>query len=187
MGNEISTVGGAIATVGTAAACAVTFGQVDAINEAVGDCAEYTVMKADETIIRHAAVTVGTGVATIGTGIAAKVTFGQVDALEDAYETCAKACDKAVGKLGNEVGSTVVGLTVNTPVLGHTVGKITSISNPELGNEMLHAANRSTLIIAASIGATAVTLNPAVGATAGAATGAAYDGVHTAVAREPKG
>ena len=52
---------------------------------------------------------------------------------------------------------------------------------------MLHAANRSTLVLAAGVGATALTFNPATGAAAGAVTGAAYDGVHTAIAKEPKG
>ena len=43
MGNEISTVGGAIATAATSVAAGVTFGQVDALNQAVVYTAKFTV------------------------------------------------------------------------------------------------------------------------------------------------
>ncbi len=44
-GNEISTVGGAVATAATSVAAGVTFGQIDELNQAVVDCAEYTADK----------------------------------------------------------------------------------------------------------------------------------------------
>ena len=52
---------------------------------------------------------------------------------------------------------------------------------------MLHQANRSSCTIASGLGATALTLNPVAGIAAGAATGAAYDGIHSAAAGRPKG
>ena len=40
MGNEISTLGGAIVTAGAAVAAGVTFGQIDELNDTVVECAK---------------------------------------------------------------------------------------------------------------------------------------------------
>jgi len=46
MGKEIMTVFGAAGTVGCSIASGVTFGQVDALNDAVCDCAKFTAKNA---------------------------------------------------------------------------------------------------------------------------------------------
>ena len=51
MGNEISTVGVAAATAGTSIAAGVTFGQVDALNNAVVECAKFTADKAGKRLL----------------------------------------------------------------------------------------------------------------------------------------
>ena len=111
MGNEISTVGGAVATVGTSIAAGVTFGQVDALNNAVEECAKFTGDQFMNSTVRHVGETVGTGIAVVGTSVAAGVTFGQVDALNNAViataEHTAKSGVRAGGKLV-EVGDGVL-------------------------------------------------------------------------------
>jgi len=84
MGNDISTIGGAIATAGTAVAAGVTFGQVKELNNAVVDCANFTATKAERSVVRHVGETTAMAVATVGTSVAAGVTFGQVNELNNA-------------------------------------------------------------------------------------------------------
>lgn len=57
MGNEISTVGGALATAGTSIAAGITFGQVDELNDAVVSCAKFTASKAEKTVVKSIAET----------------------------------------------------------------------------------------------------------------------------------
>ena len=45
MGNDLSAIGGAVATVGTSIAAGVTLGQVEALNQAVVSTAEFTANK----------------------------------------------------------------------------------------------------------------------------------------------
>ena len=55
----------------------------------------------------------------------------------------------------------------------------------KLGGKILESANRSAIVIGTGLGAAALTLNPGAGIAAGVATGAAYDGVHSAAAGKP--
>jgi hypothetical protein len=102
MGNEISTVAGAVATVGTSVAAGVTFGQVDALNNAVVECAKFTGDKASKTVVRHAGETVGSAAAVVGTSLAAGVTLGQVEALNQAVVKTANNTAMAAVATGKE-------------------------------------------------------------------------------------
>lgn len=84
MGNEISTVAGAVGTAATSVAAGVTFGQVKALNNAVVKCAKFTGKKASETTIRHAGETVGRAVGVAGTAVAVAATLGKVDGVKKA-------------------------------------------------------------------------------------------------------
>ena len=110
MGNEISTIGGAVATAATSVAAGVTFGQVDCLNEAVVDCAKFTADQFMDSTVRHVGETVGTGVAVVGTSIAAGVTFGQVDALNDAVVATANHTANSAIKSGGKVVEIVDGV-----------------------------------------------------------------------------
>lgn len=105
MGNEIGTVGGAVATVGTSIAAGVTLGQVESINNSVVNTAKYTARHAKNTGVRHIGEAAGSAVGTAGCAIAAGVTLGQVDALNRATKSCADNTGRAsLHALVNEWG-----------------------------------------------------------------------------------
>ena len=111
MGNEISTVGGAAATAATSVAAGVAFGQCDALNNAVVECAKFTGDQFMNSTVRHVGETVGVGVAVVGTSVAAGAAFGQCDALNDAVVATAKHTANSAVKSGGklvEVGDGVL-------------------------------------------------------------------------------
>merc|ERR1712167_183764 len=123
MGNEISTIGGGIATVATAAAGA-TFGQVDALNSAVKDTAKFTGKSFMKTNVRHIGQTTGVAFATTGTAVAAGVCMGQVDALNQSVVTTAKLTASSGVECGKTALETLSDTADSLPGVGHAKGGI---------------------------------------------------------------
>ena len=90
MGNELSTLGGACAVVGTSVASGVCLGQVEALNNAVVETAKFTGKSFMQTNVRHIGETAGLAVGTAATSVAAGVCLGQVDSLNKVVVTCAE-------------------------------------------------------------------------------------------------
>ncbi|KAL2635780.1 hypothetical protein R1flu_007259 [Riccia fluitans] len=181
MGNDISTVGGAIATAATAVAAGVTLGQVEVLNQAVVDCAGYTAEKAQDSIVRHSGEATAFGIATVGTAIAAGVTFGQVDALNETVVDMAKRHAHAATESTKATLEFVDGVTDGIPVIGHAKGGIMyAIGDNERGGRAMKAASRTTGVMAAGAGGFLVG-GPAGAVVAGIAGGAAMDGITTGV------
>lgn len=124
MGNEVSTVGGAVATAATSVAAGVTFGQVDALNNAVVECAKFTGNAASKTVVRHVGETVGTAVATGAVAVASGVTLGQVDALNQTVVKLANHTAESAVESGKVVAKTTNDLANGVPVVGHIKGGI---------------------------------------------------------------
>ncbi|KAJ7351755.1 hypothetical protein OS493_035697 [Desmophyllum pertusum] len=181
MGNEISTVFGAIATAATAVASAVTFGQVKSINNAVKSCAKYTGTTFMKTTVRHACETIGSGIATVGTAVAAGVTFGQVKKLNNAVVSCASRTAKSSKATAKTALETASDMLDGLPVVGHVKGLIHyRLGDKEGGDKAMKAASRTVGVIAGGVGGFLV--GGSVGAVAGGiAGGAAMDGVITGV------
>ena len=72
MGNEVSTVGGALGVVGTSVAAGVCLGQCEALNNAVVETSKFTGRRFMKTNVRHI------GELT-GVSIAAAATLGQCE------------------------------------------------------------------------------------------------------------
>ncbi|KAI9155981.1 hypothetical protein H9P43_009091 [Blastocladiella emersonii ATCC 22665] len=180
-GNEISTIGGAIATAGTAFTADVTFGQVKELNDAVEGCARFTAKKAEQTIVRHVAETAGTAVATAAVSVAAGVTLGQIDALNKTVVKCAEATAKS--------GSTTAGLALEVaestlesiPVVAHVKGCISYAAGcREADDRAMRSGMRAAGVMAG--GVAGFFAGGPVGAIAGGtAAGAAMDGAITGV------
>jgi len=186
MGNEISTIGGAVATAGTSIAAGVTFGQVDALNNAVVECAKFTGEKASKTIVRHAGETVGSAVAVVGTSVAAGVTFGQVGALNNAVIATANHTAHAAVATGGEVVTLADGVANGIPGVGHIKGGIHYACGDKAGGDQaMKAASRTIGVIGgAGVGVLGGPAGMVAGAVAG---GAAMDGITTGVESAIKG
>lgn len=181
MGKEISTLGGAIATVGTSVAAGVTFGQVKALNDSVEACAKFTGKSFMDTNVRHIGEAVGSGISTVGTAVAAGVTFGQVDQLNNAVVACAKHTGKSSVAAGKTAVNTLNDTADGLPGLGHVKGKIHyAVGDEKGGDRAMKAASRTTAVVGAGVGGFIVG-GPVGAALAGVATGAAMDGVITGV------
>jgi len=180
MGNEISTLGGAIATVGTSLASAVTFGQVDELNNAVVKCAKFTGSKASKTIVRHAGETIVAGAAVAGAAVAVIVTAGQVDALNEAVVDLSEQTVKSGAKTCTEVATTANDLADSVPVVGHIKGAGHYLcGDKEGGDKAMKSASRTTgVIVGAGVG---IAGGPAAMVAGGIAGGAAMDGITTGV------
>merc|ERR1711971_962869 len=122
MGNDLSAIGGAVATVGTSIAAGVTLGQVKELNQAVVSTYQFTANKVSGSIIGNGVAAAASGIATAGTGLAAGVTLGQVDALNKATEHLARGTVHHVSFAGEETGKAAIGLMDGTPVVGHLKG-----------------------------------------------------------------
>ena len=177
MAKEISTLGGAFATVGTAILAGVTFGQVKKLNNAVESCAKYTGKSFMETSVRHIGEAAGKGVATAATAVAAGVTFGQVDALNEAVVVCAKSTVESSEAAAKATVSTLNDAVDGVPVLGHVKGAIHYAVGDESGGEKaMKSASRTVGVIGG--GAAGFVVGGPVGAVAGGiAGGAAADGI----------
>ena len=177
MAKEISTLGGAFATVGTAILAGVTFGQVKKLNNAVESCAKYTGKSFMETSVRHIGEAAGKGVATAATAVAAGVTFGQVDVLNEAVVTCAKSTVESSKEAVKATASTLNDAVDGIPVVGHAKGAIHYLVGDESGGEKaMKSASRTVGVIAGGAGGFVV--GGPVGAVAGGiAGGAAADGI----------
>lgn len=177
MAKEISTLGGAFATVGTAILAGVTFGQVKKLNKAVESCAKYTGKSFMETSVRHIGEAAGKGVATAATAVAAGVTFGQVDAVNEAVVTCAKSTVESSKEAAKATASTLNDAVDGIPVFGHAKGAIHYLVGDESGGEKaMKSASRTVGVIAGGAGGFVV--GGPVGAVAGGiAGGAAADSI----------
>ena len=180
MGNEISTIGGAVATAATSVAAGVTFGQVDALNNAVEECAKYTANKAEQTLVRHAGETIGSAVGVAGVAVAAGVCCGQVDILNNAVVATAKHTAKAGSAAGQKYVETANDWADGMPGVGHAKGAIHYLSgDKEGGDKAMKAASRTTGVV---LGGLAGAVGGPAGVVAGGiAGGAAMDGVTTGV------
>lgn len=180
MGNEISTIGGAVATAATSVAAGVTFGQVDALNNAVEECAKYTANKAEQTLVRHAGETIGSAVGVAGTAVVAGVTLGQFDCLNQAVVATAKHTAKSGSATGPKFLETANDMADGMPGVGHAKGAIHYIAgDKEGGDKAMKAASRTTGVV---LGGLAGAVGGPAGVVAGGiAGGAAMDGVTTGV------
>ena len=179
MAKEVSTLAGAFATVATAVAAGVTFGQVESLNNAVKSCAEYTGKSFMETSVRHGGEAVGKGIATAGAAVAAGVTFGQVDALNDAVVSCAKSTAESTVAAAKATKNTINESLDGIPVVGHLKGAIHyATGDDSAGDKAMKAASRSAGVVAG--GTAGFIVGGPVGAVVGGiAYGAAMDGIIT--------
>ncbi|TMW57545.1 hypothetical protein Poli38472_003470 [Pythium oligandrum] len=181
MWDDISTIGGAIATAATAVAAGVTFGQVEALNDSVVKCANFTAKNAEQSLTRHVGETVGAGDATAATAVAAGVTFGQVDALNDAVVACAEATAKSGAIVGKEALTLVDGITDSVPVVGHVKGGVMyALGENERGDRAMKGASRTVGVVAGGVGGFVVG-GPVGAVVGGVSGGAAMDGLTTGV------
>ena len=148
MGNEISTAGGAVATAATGIAAGVTFGKVNALNNATKECAKFTSNQFMNSTVRHVGETVGTGVAVAGTAVAAGVTFGQVDALNNAVVVTAQHTAKSGIRAGGKLVEVGDGVLNGVPVVGHIKGGIHyACGDKDGGDQAMKAASRTTGVL----------------------------------------
>ncbi|GAB9472304.1 hypothetical protein Gpo141_00009485 [Globisporangium polare] len=181
MGNDLSTLGGAVVTTGTAVAAGVTFGQVQALNDALVDSAKYTAEHAEKTVVRHVGETLVMAVATLGTSVASGVTLGQVTALNDAVVHCAKKTSLASQKSGSELLTVADGLSDGIPGVGHVKGGICyAVGDKERGDRAMKSSSRSVSVLGG--GVKGYLVGGPVGAIAGGIiAGAAMDGTITGI------
>merc|ERR1711971_266691 len=152
MGNDLSAIGGAVATVGTSIAAGVTFGQVKELNQAVVSTYQFTANKVSGSIIGNGVAAAASGIATAGTGLAAGVTFGQVDALNKATEHLARGTVHHVLTAHGESAKAVIGLVDGTPVVGHIKGAIHyAVGDTEGGDQIMRSASRTIGMVAGGI------------------------------------
>lgn len=186
MGNEMCTVGGAIATVGTSVAAGVTFGQVDALNNAVVECAKYTGNAAANTTVRHVGETVGSAAATAGAAVAAGVTLGQVEALNDAVVNLAEHTGVSAVESGKSLVNTANDFADGIPGVGHIKGGIHyACGDTEGGDKAMKSASRTVGVVAG--GVVGIPAGPAGMVAGGIAGGVAMDGITTGVESAIKG
>ena len=176
----MSTVGGAVATAATSVAAGVTFGQVDALNNAVEECAKFTGNAASKTVVRHVGETAGKAVATGAVAVASGVTFGQVDALNQTVVKLASNTAESAVESGKVVGQTANDFANGIPVVGHIKGGIHyAFGDKKGGDESMKSASRATgVAIGGVLGAVG---GPAGMVAGGIAGGAAMDGITTGV------
>jgi len=186
MGNEISTLGGAVATAATGVAAGVTFGQVEAVNNACKESAKFTAKKACNTTVRHAGETVIKGAAAVGTTAAVVVTLGQVDSLNEAMVECVDQTIEAGAATADGVVNTVNDVVDNVPVVGHVKGAVHYVcGDKEGGDKAMKSASRTSGVIIG--GAVGIAAGPAGMVAGGIAGGAAVDGITTGVESGIKG
>merc|ERR1712172_265343 len=148
MGNDLSAIGGAVATVGTSIAAGVTFGQVKELNQAVVATYQFTANKVSGSIIGNGVAAAASGIATTGTGLAAGVTLGQVDALNKATEHLARGTFHHVSTVGEESAKAAIGILDGTPVVGHIKGAIHyAVGDTEGGDSIMRSASRTIGVI----------------------------------------
>merc|ERR1712172_104150 len=180
MGNDLSAIGGALATVGTSIAAGVTLGQVKELNHAVVSTAEFTANKVSGSIIGNGVAAAASAIATAGTGIAVGVTLGQVDALNKATEHLAKGTVHHVLTAHGESAKAVIGLVDGTPVVGHIKGAIHyAVGDTEGGDQIMRSASRTIGVIGG--GVAGIAGGPAGMVAGGIAGGAAADGIITGI------
>lgn len=186
MGNEVSTVGGAVATAATSVAAGVTFGQVDALNNAVVECSKFTADAASKTVVRHVGETVGTAVATGAVAVAAGATFGQVDALNQTVVNLGKHSAESAVQSGKAMAHTANDVANGVPVVGHIKGGIHyALGDKEGGDQAMKSASRTTgVVIGGVIG---IPGGPAGMVAGGITGGAVMDGITTGVESAVKG
>lgn len=181
MGNELSTLGGAVVTAGTAVAAGATFGQVQALNDAVVDSAKFTAEHAEKTVVRHVGETVAMALATVGTSIASGVTFGQVRVLNDAVVHCANKTAEAGERAGAELLGVADGMTDGIPVVGHVKGGVLrAIGDHERSDRALKSSSRSVSVLAGGVKGYLVG-GPVGAVVGGVMCGAAMDGTITGI------
>ena len=181
MGNEISTVGGAIGVAATSVAAGVCLGQVEILNKAVVDTTQFTANKFMDTNVRHVGEFAVGVVAVAGCATASGICLRKVDSLNKALtftaEYTANAGYSAAQKLGNTLNDTADSL----PVVGHIKGGIHyAIGDTEKGDQAMKASSRTVGVF--SGGAAGFLVGGPVGAVAGGVMGgASMDGITTAI------
>lgn len=165
MGNEISSIGGAIGVVGTSIAAGVCLGQVEALNNAVVETAKFTGNSFMKTNVRH----VGE---LVGVSVAAAATLGQVDAVNECVRRSAPACGETLRATVNDTADAI-------PVLGHIKGGIHyAVGDQKGGDQAMKSASRTVGVVGG--GVAGIFVGGPVGAVVGGvAGGAAMDGIIT--------
>lgn len=167
MGSEISAIGGALATAGTAVAAGVTFGQIESVNNAVVESAKFTATNFMESNVRH----VGE---TVGTSIAAAATLGQIESVNQCVRNSAPKCGKKLLTTASEVVDSV-------PAAGHLKGCIHyACGDTKGGDTAMKCASRTTGVVGGAVGGF-VLGGPGGAVAGGIAAGAAMDGIATGV------
>lgn len=187
MGNEISTLGGAVATAGTAIATGVIFGQIESVNNAVVEFATFTANHAKNTVVRHVGETAVMAVATAGASIAIGVMFGQITALNDAVVHCAKQTARVGMNTGSELVVIGDGLTDSVPIVGHVKGTVFyALGDHKRGARAMKSSTRMKGVIGGGVAGSVAGVfvgGPAGiitgGVAGGIAGGAAMDGIIT--------
>lgn len=181
MGNEVSTVGGGIATVGTSVAAGVCFGQVSALNNAVKETAEFTGNKFMQTNVRHIGQTAGLAVGTASTGAVAGICLGQVEGLNKATAKMAELTGAAGKECGTVLGETLSDTADGLPLIGHAKGGIHYACGDHKGGEKaMKASSRTTAVVGGAVGGFCVG-GPAGAVAGGVAGGVAVDGAVTGI------
>lgn len=181
MGNELSTLGGAVVTATTAVAAGATLGQVQAINDAVVDSAKFTAECAEKTLVRHVGETLAMAAVTVGASIASGVTLGQVQVLNDAVVECANKTTRAGERAGTGLLDVADGVTDGLPVIGHVKGGVfRAMGDRERSDRALKSSSRSVSVLAGGVKGYLVG-GPVGAVVGGVVCGAAMDGTITGV------
>ena len=181
MGNELSTLGGACAVVGTSVASGVCLGQVEALNNAVVETAKFTGKSFMQTNVRHIGETAGLAVGTAATSVAAGVCLGQVDSLNKAVVTCAELTGNASVECGKTALETLNDTADSVPLVGHVKGGIHyACGDKQGGDRAMKASSRTVGVVGGAVGGFVVG-GPAAAVAGGVAGGAAMDGITTGV------
>jgi len=165
MGNEISTIVGAAGVVGTSVVAGVTFGQVDALNNAVKETSKFTADSFMKSNVRHV------GELT-GTAVAAAVTLGKVEGVNKHLKWSAGETGKTLLETGNNTANGI-------PVVGHIKGGIHWMAGDTAGcDAALNSATRATGVVGGVLGGL-IAGGPPGAIAGGIAGGAAMDGIKT--------
>ena len=181
MGNEISTVGGAVGVAATSVAAGVCFGQVESLNKAVVETSQFTAKKFMDTNVRHVGELAGGVVAVAGCAVASGVCLGLNDSLNQAVISTAKYTGRTGCTAAKKLGSTLNDTADAVPVVGHVKGVIHyAVGDHEGGHQAMKASSRTVGVLGG--GAAGFLVGGPVGAVAGGVVGGAtMDGVTTAI------
>lgn len=181
MGNEISTVGGAIGVAGTAVAAGVCFGKCETLNKAVVETSKFTANQFMDSTVRHVGEAACGAVAVTSCAIASGVCLGQVEPLNQAVVKTAEYTATTGRRAAIKVGGTLNDATDSIPVVGHVKGGIHyAFGDKNGGDQAMKLSSRTVGVLGG--GAAGFLVAGPVGAVAGGiAGGAALDGITTVI------